>query len=368
MAAPGGALKKFSFSLKNPAGTVAQGDASRHKSPTSGAIQAASKTVIARASPSPTPKPVLGFETADLASEKPKAQTLLGISGGQLEVEGGEKPAAPRVIPCRNPLPLSKYREKLDAGKPSKLNTPKSAQEEESNAPRAHEADQAPVWGLQERKRVKEELPKPPFAGSTAEIKNEGVDVKVKNKPSESSGELSGPGALPDLSKNVKTEPTDFNSRITDEEAAASLIAEARGERISARVVPLLARNSVLAKVRQQYRGELKRSHRQQQQQPGEPDKQLLQRELELLPDALQPGSSAYEAMPVEEFGAAMLRGMGLKSIPEAAPPPKRKAYNRAGLGSEQEINRLKERLEQQKMRELAARKEQKAFIPLKTD
>ncbi|KAL8455146.1 hypothetical protein Emag_000983 [Eimeria magna] len=301
----------------------------------------------------------LGFEDAASAFEKPRAQKLLSISEGQLEVEGGNSKDPPRVIPCRNPLPLSDYRIRIaerDASVPAEAENSRAS----IKAPRGDGNDiqaEEPVWGLQVKKLKgdahtdKQQLTSPSSKGDSAA------------NTTDRSMALAG-GSANNVTAMVKTEPH-HKTQITDEEAAASLIAEARGEHDSCRVVPILARNSVLAELRQSYRKELE-SGRLKQQQAGEPDKVLLQRELALLPDAPTPASSAYEAMPVEEFGAAMLRGMGLKSIPTAAAPAKRKAYTRAGLGSEREIDRLRERLEQRRRHEEAAKRGQKTFISLK--
>ncbi|KAL8436188.1 hypothetical protein ACSSS7_001918 [Eimeria intestinalis] len=297
-------------------------------------------------------------QDAASASEKPKAQKLLSISEGQLEIDGGASQIPPRVIPCRNPLPLSDYRIRIterDASGP--------AEEDPRTSSRRTQADSSdiqseePVWGLQVKKvksdaqSEKQQRTSPSIEGNLA--------ASTTDRSIASAG-----GTARNVTAMVKTEPQ-HKTQVTEEEAAASLIAEARGEHDSCRVVPILVRHSVLAEVRQRYRKELE-SGRLQQQQAGEPDKVLLQRELELLPDAPTPASSAYEAMPVEEFGAAMLRGMGLKWIRTAAAPAKRKAYTRAGLGSEREIDRLRERLEQQRRHEEAAKRGQKTFISLK--
>ncbi|KAL8454260.1 hypothetical protein Emed_000369 [Eimeria media] len=353
----GGAPKKISFSLGKKAAVTS--DAKRGQQLASHSPQ---NTAAAggRGRPPQGVAHTLGFEDAALASEKPKAQKLLSISEGQLEVEGGNVKKAPRVIPCRNPLPLSDYRVRI-----TERDASVSAEAEDSRASsRTTPADSngiqaaEPVWGLQ-IKKVKTDAPSDRQQRTSPS--SESNPTANTTDPSTASA---GGSANDNVTARVKTE-LHVKTEITDEEAAASLIAEARGEHHSGRVVPILARNSVLAELRQKYRKELE-SGRLQQQKAGEPDKVLLQRELELLPDAPTPASSAYEAMPVEEFGAAMLRGMGLKSIPTAAAPVKRKAYTRAGLGSEREIDRLRERLEERRRHEEAAKRGQKVFISLK--
>ncbi|OEH77654.1 uncharacterized protein LOC34617987 [Cyclospora cayetanensis] len=375
------APKILSFSLKKKTPQVeadgaAHGDAKCEDAPsTRFRFSAKLKTGGNHSSP-PLPR-ALGFECTKAETGAPRAQALLSISEGRLEVEGGQiEEAFPRVIPCRNQLPLSDYRMRIldqsslsiadcaearDSTAPA-VHTPEVSTNADSTAPHESHEPAAPVWGLQV-KRVK---------AFRQEKQQEAVasSPQVRGIKSEPSVEPVHPTVATAAAAEVKVKKEasiPARSRVTDEEAAASLIAEARGERSSSRVVPLLARNSVLAEVRQKYRGEVSQRGPRQKQQAGEPDKVLLQRELELLPDAPLPGSSAYEAMPVEEFGAAMLRGMGLKDIPPSEPPVKRKAYTRAGLGSEREIDRLREKLEQHRRIEEATRKGQKGFIPLKT-
>ncbi|KAL8273852.1 hypothetical protein Esti_002175 [Eimeria stiedai] len=341
---PSGAPKKISFSLgRKPA---QNSDAKRAQQPASESPQSA-VAVNGRGRPPLGVAHALGFEDAVSASEEPKAQKLLSISEGQLDVEGGIAPSPPRVIRCRNPLPLSVYRVRMterDASGPAEANPRDSGRttHADSNGFQTEE----PVWGLQV-KRVK---------GDARSDKQQRTSLTSEGNPAANTTDrsiASAGSAANNVTAMVKME-SHHKTQVTDEEAAASLIAEIRGEHDSYRVVPILARNSVLAEIRQRYRKELE-SGRLQQQQAGEPDKVLLQRELEVLPDAPNPGSSAYAAMPVEEFGAAMLRGMGLKSIPTAVAPAKRKAYTRAGLGSEREIDRLRERLEQQRRHEETA-------------
>lgn len=350
--------KKFSFSLKKPAAETASQKDSQCGKP--GAPGQDGERTNGRRGVSSLPGRVFGFDASEGPPEKPKAHALLGITGGQLEVEGGEDHSSPRVIPCRNPLPLSDYRLRISTGKRSECDAPETVQADADDNAVSGEREEVAVWGLQEMKRGKKE----PLdsvgpsglrgLGNNADVKSEPIGKPYVFKVQDSSA------------SNVKIE-LPAQGRVTEEEAAASLIAEARGEKVSSHVVPLLSRNFALAEIRQKYREEVQRSQRRPQQ-AGEPDKILLQRELDLLPDAPLPSSSSYEAMPVEEFGAAMLRGMGLKTIPESAPAPKRKGYTRAGLGSEREIDRLRERLEQQRRHEDAARKGQKAYIPLKAD
>lgn len=357
------APKKFSFALKKPAAEAVPHAKDRRDQPSASGRFPSAQTTNGRTSSSPATARVLGFETSETGSEKPKAQALLSISDGHLEIEGGVAQAPPRIIPCRNPLPLSNYRVRITSGTGHEVNTTESAEagpvEATSHTVRGGD-NQPPVWGLQEVKRMKKEQ------RDSTELNTSESNARKPIVKTEPNGEPSRLPATHSITAQVKTESAS-QGRVTDEEAAASLIAEARGERTLSSVVPLLARNSVLAEIRQSYRREVERSQRGAQQ-AGEPDKLLLQWELALLPDAPPPSSSVYEAMPVEEFGAAMLRGMGLKSIPQASPPPKRKAYTRAGLGSEREIDRLRERLEQQRRLEDAAKKEQKTFISLKTD
>lgn len=351
--------KKFSFALKKSAAEAAsQNDRQKWGKPRAPGQDG--ERANGRRSPSSLPGHVFGFDAAEGPPEKPKAHALLGITDGQLEVEGGEDHSSPRVIPCRSPLPVSDYRLQIITGKRSEGDASETVQAGAGDNAVVGEREEVPKWGLQEMKRGKKEPSD--FVGLRRQKCVGNDDAQVKTEPSGKSNivQLEGSSA-----SNVKVK-SPAQGRITDEEAAASLIAEAKGEKVSSYVVPLLSRNVALAEVRQKYREEVQRSQRRQQQ-AGEPDKVLLQRELDLLPDAPLPSSSAYEAMPVEEFGAAMLRGMGLKTIPESAPPPKRKGYTRAGLGSEQEIDRLRERLEQQRRHEDAARKEQKVYIPLKT-
>ncbi|KAL8425723.1 hypothetical protein Efla_003101 [Eimeria flavescens] len=324
----GGPAKKFSFSLnKNKAvNQDAQAGVAKRDHQAASKPHVEAKAANGQSWPPSGLARVLGFEDAAAMSEKPKAQTLLSISEGQLEVEGGVAQAPPRVIPCRNPLPLSDYRIRItDEGKPRWVEREPQATTSTTPLESTGVQSQAPVWGLQ----VKRVMPE------AQRNEQQPVRATSTNSPSSKPETLSRffPGEAPDVgATKVKTE-SPSSTRVTDEEVAASLLAEARGERNSDRVVPLLARNSALADIRQKYWREVAAS-RGQQQQAGEPDKLLLQRELALLPDAPAPSSAAYEAMPVEEFGAAMLRGMGLKSIPSAAAPVKRKAYTRAGLGT----------------------------------
>lgn len=361
-----GALKKFSFSLNKKRATEVPSEgrcAERSQSPTVDSLPG-SKSFKEQGQPSPTLARDLGFEAPETAVENRRAQILLSISDGQLEVQGGVPQPSLRIIPCRNPLTLSNYRVRLTGGRVHERDTCVSAETGQEAAARPandvgiNSRRPADVWGLQETKQVKRETPDTSGGGLS------GHNNSNSSSQTELSGGLSSSEGIGGTMALVKAEPAS-QDRITDEEVAASLIAEARGERASSRVVPLLARNTALASIRQKYRVEIERCQRHPQQ-AGEPDKLLLQQELALLPEAPPPSSSAYEAMPVEEFGAAMLRGMGLTSIPAASPPVKRKAYTRAGLGSEREIDRLRERLEQQGRCEDAARKSQKAFIPLK--
>lgn len=365
---PTAAPKKFSFSFKKGAAQISPqtGDAKGVQQRVSQSPPTA-RAGNERGGRPPVLAHAFGFEAPGKGSEKPKGQLLLSISGGQLEVEGASVPLPPRIIPCRNPLPLSKYRFRITGTQDREEGTTQPAEagpaDSTDNAGRGEKGgveSQAPAWGLQVMKRVKKDTRD---GSEPASSQSNARNAIIKTEPNR--GPLSS-DATNGLAGKVKTE-SPSQGRVTDEEVAAALIAEARGESASSRVVPLLARNAALAEIRQKYRGDLERGHRQPQQ-AGEPDKQLLQRELELLPDAPLPSSAAYEAMPVEEFGAAMLRGMGLTSIPSASPPPKRKAYSRAGLGSEQEVDRLRERLEQQRRHEEAAKRKQKTFISLRTD
>ncbi|PHJ24622.1 d -box splicing factor-binding site protein [Cystoisospora suis] len=89
-------------------------------------------------------------------------------------------------------------------------------------------------------------------------------------------------------------------------------------------------------------------------------EKELLKEELKLLPDAPSTTSSAYSTIPISEFGLAMLRGMGYdpeKQSKSFLPKERKKrVYNRAGLGSEEEIEKLWV-ARQNKLREEAAQK-----------
>jgi len=124
----------------------------------------------------------------------------------------------------------------------------------------------------------------------------------------------------PTVSESVKTE----SETCEDDVAAEALLREARGENPDNPYIvagPILARNRELMGIRTE----------------GLSDKEILRRELERLPDVTY---ESYEAVPIDQFGLAMLYGMGYDpSIHTTqACELKKRIYQRAGLGADKEF------------------------------
>ncbi|PFH31826.1 hypothetical protein BESB_023180 [Besnoitia besnoiti] len=246
---------------------------------------------------------------------------------------------------------------------------------------------------------------------------------QVKTEPTQSSSAPPDPPPVPAASSSLSL----------DEMAAQALIAEAKSELGSpafgtaAPILPILSRNEKLAELRRRHKERLKlakerpasaslgssssrvrgrgfvacdlssglssdriswlndaRGSVKEEPRDGRErqdaavsretsEKELLQEELNLLPDAPSTTSSAYSAIPVSEFGLAMLRGMGYdpekdkkrkeeeaKEQKSGTAPKRKRAYNRAGLGSEEEIERLWEEREKRLREENARDKKRK--------
>lgn len=371
LGANAGAPKKFSFSF----GKKASGGASKE-----GAAAGGSRGVNFSSAKTAAP-PRAVFEEADAStSALPKAQALLSISGGELQVEGGPEPPPAKVIPCKNPLSKSNYRVRVIEGKAAPSPQPndggllvKSEAQSQptengfSKSDAASPATGAVVYGLQEFDRGGREkkAETPPAAPPTVKTEAVEKDRDATQEDSRSDERKIFPSAPRQAPRGL--------APLTDEEVAAALIAEAQGrspQDSGVRAVPLLARNASLAAIRQRHREEQLRrkleeeeaGKRRREASAGEPDRELLRKELELLPEALPPSSLAYEAMPVEEFGLAMLRGMGftdsLSDADAEVVKRTRRPYARAGLGSEREMDRLAQEL---KRRKQAEREEEEA-------
>jgi len=137
-----------------------------------------------------------------------------------------------------------------------------------------------------------------------------GLKFRIKRCPSSSS---------PDVS-DVKKEAASSE----DELAAEALRRDAYGDTSSPSFIisgPILARNRELACIRAE----------------GLSEKEVLRRELERLPDVTY---ESYEAVPIDQFGLAMLYGMGYDpSIHTTqACELKKRIYQRAGLGADKEF------------------------------
>ena len=415
--------KKFSFSLKRNAaeGSAASrgglkkelGSASVGSSSSSRGVRTPGDPQAPTSSSASTSAPlhVFGFEAAEEGEEERKVQQLLSISEGQLQVAGGaaNKEEKPFIIPCKTHLPLSAYRLRVFGASniaPQHLEQQQQQQqqqkqeEEEQQQQTAQEAAATPppVWGLVEMKRTKERpLNSSPQTAAAAAGKTESAAATagaaaVKTEPAEPSS--SSAAAVAAAVKNEPAEATadslatgvrtDVKQESGGGAAAAAAAAEG-GAAAAAGPGPLLSGNSLLGVVRRKYL--LEKQQQQQQQKnatrgtynrkplntPGEPEKELLQRELQVLPDAPSASSAIYKAMPVEAFGAAMLRGMGLQApaaaaAASAAAAPKRRTYTRAGLGCEQEMERLHKQLKMQKQKEMHQQQTIKHFIPLRAN
>jgi len=125
----------------------------------------------------------------------------------------------------------------------------------------------------------------------------------------------------PSVQETIKTECGESE----DDLAAMALLREARGEQPpeSPYVIPgpILTRNAELANLRTE----------------GLSEKEILRRELQRLPDVTY---ESYEAVPIDQFGLAMLYGMGYDpSIHTTqACELKKRIYQRAGLGADKEF------------------------------
>ncbi|KFG60550.1 DExH-box splicing factor-binding site protein [Toxoplasma gondii RUB] len=342
-------------------------------------------------------------------------QQVLSISkDGEWETEGGEEEPPPLVIPCLNRLdrPPSASSVSSDTNEPEKQGlTNKSG-----GAGGARDEKKEPNYLLVSKHEsdVKNESETNTELGPTPAAPSE-APLSASPKPEYG---LTAPKRPP----VVKSEPDDSSassssspSASLDDLAAQALIAEARGEYGSgpvgtaAPILPILSRNEKLAELRRRHKERVRQAKQRAssrsspsgvrgrgfvafdpssgasaprlpwekdangvKEEREDPDrdqafgatetseKELLQEELNLLPDALSATSAEYSRIPVSEFGLAMLRGMGYdaekkEETTKGAAPKRKRTYNRAGLGSEEEVERLWEEREQ-KLREEAAR------------
>lgn len=118
-----------------------------------------------------------------------------------------------------------------------------------------------------------------------------------------------------------------------DREAAEALLKETQNEPSSQKPIePILSRNNVLLEIRKNAAN----------------DTDLFRKEVELLPENQL---SQYDRVPIEQFGLAMLCGMGYdptKHVTKAT-EFKRKAYNRSGLGADEQMGKIVEAAKQAK-------------------
>ena len=159
-------------------------------------------------------------------------------------------------------------------------------------------------------------------------------DANIKREEEE----VEQPTPTPDVPSSIKSEPDPAHSSTVDatsqedQDAIAALQAEAGGEGSSNTTSTEISSKMVIAKSENTFQGN--KNEEASSNKKSKEDEQF-QNELEQLAPELSVTSQTYKQVPISEFGAAMLRGMGwqgsqsTKEEDPAMPRP-----SRLGLGA----------------------------------